>query len=683
MSCHKTGVILLRNFLSAVIGTILVSGITIAEAATPKVPSVTEIPVLKANPQQDTSCSRVGGYFMRSHYKEVNIDDAFISEVYKMYFDKVDHYRTLFTEGELENFKKDSKKMREALDSCRLAYPYELYQKVLNRRFEKYSYFLNVLDTDFDFSGHEEMVLDSSKAPYAKTQEQLKQYWKLLVANDVLSQTLNGTDIKKVKENLKKRYINTLRNIVKTKDEDAFSVFENAFASAIDPHTSYLSPDDSTNFDNEMNLEMEGIGAVLSQKDDYCEIVSLVPGSPADKVGKLRPKDKIIGVQQHKKGESNEMIDIVGMRLIEVVPMVKGSKGSKVTLQIMRGEGNIFNVDIVRDKVHLEDSAAKGTMKIVDGHKVGVLTVKSFYMNLSKDMDKEIQKMKKEGIEALVVDLRDNGGGALSEAINSSGLFFKTGPVVQVRDAIGNVSASSDTVNSSSYDGPLVVMINRLSASSSEIFAAALQDYGRALIVGDTSFGKGTVQQSRPLDRIYDFYDSPLGSIHYTIAKFYRINGGSTQIRGVTPDIKFPTLIDHNEIGEGNEPNALPWDQVRKADYKVFTDFSKYLPELTKKHQERIKIDPDFQDIDVLIKDYKKESEKNTISLNFDERKAKMDESEARSLVSVNRFLKAQGKPEVKKIKDLPNDFKGRDTFLDEAVNIAWNLAQQLRNDAK
>ncbi len=669
-----------RIALAVVLG----ASLTGTAFAQPKTPTESDIPSLKPEARQDTSCSRVRGYFLRSHYKGVRLDDSFVDQVYDMYFYNQDRYRTLFTESEINAFKSERKKLFSALDSCRLDYPYEMYQAYMKRRFEKYSYYLEVLKTDkFDFSGNDTVTVDTSRIPYRKSLEDLRQYWRQVVRSDYLNLKLSGFSDERIRKNLSKRYASILRNIVKSKNEDAFSAFENAFANAIDPHTSYLSPDDSASFDNSMNLEMEGIGAVLISKDEYCEIVSIVPGSPSEKSGRLKPKDRIIGVQQYKNGRPEEMVDVVGMLLTDIVPMVKGPKGSKVTLQIMRGDGasaSIFNVDIIRDRIHLEDSAAKGTVNTIDGRRVGVLTVKSFYMGLAKDMKKEIEKMKKENIEALVVDLRYNGGGSLPEAIDSSGLFFKSGPVVQVRDAVGYVSLNRDDDNVSSYDGPLVVLTNRLSASSSEIFAGALQDAGRAVIVGDTTFGKGTVQQSRPLDRIYDFYDKPLGSIHYTIAKFYRISGQSTQLRGVEPDIPFPSFSDYADFGENNEPNALPWDRINPAKYTKVGDLSVYLPDLKKKHENRVKNDPYYNKLTADYENYRKKRKENTISLNYEVRRAEQEKDKAEALRDTNDYLKSQGKPPVRSLDDLPSDFKGRDTLLLEAQHIALDLAQDMKS---
>ncbi|MGN1392971.1 MAG: carboxy terminal-processing peptidase [Succinivibrionaceae bacterium] len=671
------------KILSAMMGFVLGLGFVSNACAISQnieVPNIKDVKLLKGTSQQYTSCKRITSYFTMSHYKEIALDNDFAKEVYRMYFDLTDYYNNLFTEYELKSIKSESSKLLKAMDSCEISYVFDLFHRVSVRRFEKITYQLSELDKKIDFTIDEYKNIDThdpENREVYKTREDLENEWRKIVKNDLLNLMLSGKTEEKSKEILRKRYIYQLNNIVKFKNEDAFSVFENAFARSIDPHTSYLSPEASSNFDNEMNLSMEGIGAVLTQDDDYITVVSIVPGSPAEKSKQLKPKDKIIGVQQHKKDESDVMIDIIGWRVNDAVSLIKGEKGSKVTLEIQRGEGSsltTFKVELVRDKIKLEDSAAKGEVKEIDGRKVGVLTVKSFYMNLAKDMKREIEKLKSQGIEALVVDLRNNGGGALSEAIDSTGLFITKGPILQVRDSLGNVIDHKDKNEIENYTGPLVVLINRLSASSSEIFAAALQDYKRAVIVGDTSFGKGTVQQSRPLDRLYDFFDSNLGSIHYTIAKFYRISGGSTQLQGVKPDISFPIYIDHSKVGEVAEPNALIWDKVPKANYKYAGDVDKYLPQLIKKHEDRVSKNELFGIFKKQIEDSLQEDNKKVISLKYDIRKEEYDKKQAKTLFTTNALLRATGFPEIKNMKDLPSDFEPLDIFLIEAERIALDL---------
>lgn len=668
-----------KKFLPSVVGLLLGFCFTTADAAI-KVPQLSDLPDLKPGFRQETSCNRIYGYFTRSHYKEITVDSAFASKVFDRYYDTLDYTHSLFTEAEITKNKSQTADLVSSMKTCDLSYIYGLFKQVMQRRFERYSYYLEVLKNPMDFSEKETVAMDHSRLGYPKTMEELKHLWLLNVKSDFLNLKLSGKTDDKIKELLNKRYTNVLRTISQNNSEDAFSYFENAFATAIDPHTSYLSPIVASSFEDEMMLSMEGIGAVLTQDDDYTQIISLIPGSPAELSKKLKPKDRIIGVQQHTS-KDDQMVDVVGMRLIDVVPLVKGAKDSKVTLEIQRGEGagaSIFQVDLVRNKIRLEARAAKGEVKTINGRKVGVLTLKSFYMNLSEDMKKEIAKLQKENIEALVVDLRSNGGGALNEATLSSGLFIDKGPIVQVRDTIGNVGLQKDNDGKTFYSGPIVVLIDRFSASSSEIFAAALQDWGRAVVVGDTSYGKGTVQQSRPLDRIYDLFSDPLGSIHYTIAKFYRINGGSTQMKGVSPDISFPAIYNHSVFGEQDEPNALQWDQIASTNYQPYANLNTVVPALTLKHNERVKNDKGFIYTFNKAEKFNSLYKKNEISLNYEDRIAEQNKDEAEELDYINSYLTSIGKPTIKSLKDLPDDFEQPDCFLTEASNIALDLADKL-----
>lgn len=531
---------------------------------------------------------------------------------------------------------------------------------------------------NLDLNTNETIALDRTKAPFAKTEDDLKSLWEAELKNEFETQLLNGKTKAQAVERIKNRYIVAMRRISQYSSEDVFSAFENSFAAAIDPHTNYFGPVESENFNDDMNLSLEGIGAVLSQEDEYTVIVQIMPGSPAEKSKKLKPKDKIVAVKQ----EHGKFEDIIGWRLTEVVKKIKGKKGTKVVLEIERGEGaaaKTFNVELTRDKIRLQDKEAKSKVYTsYDGRKIGVITISSFYTDLSLNVKRELSKLESENVDGIIVDLRNNGGGLLPEAVYTTGLFIKDGPVVLVRDVNGNESAYDDTDASMLYKGPLVVLINRLSASSSEIMAAALQDYGRALIVGDTSYGKGTVQQSRPLTRLYDLIGADLGSIHYTIAKFYRINGGSTQLKGVTPDIAMPTLIDVTEFGEKTEPNALNWDKIAPSKYQKYSDPSFFVKDLMTLHEKRISTDPVFKVIQSERDRYYKLKNSKTLTLNFEERKKMFDEDEKITLKNTNIRLKAMHKKEVKSVKDLPDDFEYDDPILQETVNITSDYSDML-----
>ena len=645
-------------------------GYALVSEAKLTVPSLEQMPVLSPEERHETSCSRIYNYFTRAHYKIVDVNDDFAKNVIGRLMNYLDMNHSLYTQSEVDSIYAHTKSILNGINKCELDYPYSLYNENIKKRYQKYKFMIDNVSENLDLNTNETIALDRTKAPFAQTEDELKSLWMAELKNEFVTQLLNGKTKAQAVERIKNRYIVAMRRISQYSSEDVFSAFENSFAAAIDPHTNYFGPVESENFNDDMNLSLEGIGAVLSQEDEYTVIVQIMPGSPAEKSKKLKPKDKIVAVKQ----EHGKFEDIIGWRLTEVVKKIKGKKGTKVVLEIERGEGaaaKTFNVELTRDKIRLQDKEAKSKVYTsYDGRKIGVITISSFYTDLSLNVKRELSKLESENVDGIIVDLRNNGGGLLPEAVYTTGLFIKDGPVVLVRDVNGNESAYDDTDASMLYKGPLVVLINRLSASSSEIMAAALQDYGRALIVGDTSYGKGTVQQSRPLTRLYDLIGADLGSIHYTIAKFYRINGGSTQLKGVTPDIAMPTLIDVTEFGEKTEPNALNWDKIAPSKYQKYSDPSFFVKDLMALHEKRISTDPVFKVIQSERDRYYKLKNSKTLTLNFEERKKMFDEDEKITLKNTNIRLKAMHKKEVKSVKDLPDDFEYDDPILQETVNI-------------
>lgn len=653
-------------------------GYALVSEAKLTVPSLEQMPVLSPEERHETSCSRIYNYFTRAHYKIVDVNDDFAKNVIGRLMNYLDMNHSLYTQSEVDSIYAHTKSILNGINKCELDYPYSLYNENIKKRYQKYEFMIDNVSENLDLNTNETIALDRTKAPFAKTEDDLKSLWEAELKNEFETQLLNGKTKAQAVERIKNRYIVAMRRISQYSSEDVFSAFENSFAAAIDPHTNYFGPVESENFNDDMNLSLEGIGAVLSQEDEYTVIVQIMPGSPAEKSKKLKPKDKIVAVKQ----EHGKFEDIIGWRLTEVVKKIKGKKGTKVVLEIERGEGaaaKTFNVELTRDKIRLQDKEAKSKVYTsYDGRKIGVITISSFYTDLSLNVKRELSKLESENVGGIIVDLRNNGGGLLPEAVYTTGLFIKDGPVVLVRDVNGNESAYDDTDASMLYKGPLVVLINRLSASSSEIMAAALQDYGRALIVGDTSYGKGTVQQSRPLTRLYDLIGADLGSIHYTIAKFYRINGGSTQLKGVTPDIAMPTLIDVTEFGEKTEPNALNWDKIAPSKYQKYSDPSFFVKDLMALHEKRISTDPVFKVIQSERDRYYKLKNSKTLTLNFEERKKMFDEDEKITLKNTNIRLKAMHKKEVKSVKDLPDDFEYDDPILQETVNITSDYSDML-----
>ncbi len=673
----------------------------------------TLLPVLSPESQHATASKRIAASFTRGHYKKIKINDALSKEVFDRYIKQLDYSRNIFLASDITTLEKNSDGFDDVFARGKLSAAYDIYNLNMQRRLERYQFALDLLnspvisnktedknspETPFDFSKDEVFEYDREDAPWATSTAELDELWRIKVKSDVLNLLLAGKEWPKAKEVLIKRYKYAVKRIKQSESEDVFQLVMNSFARVVEPHTSYLSPRNAERFQMEMNLSLEGIGAVLRAEEDYTVIQSVISGGPADMSKGLKPKDRIVGVAQGEK----DFEDVIGWRLDDVVDKIKGPKGTTVRLQVLSGESDdisdIKEVTIVRDKIKLENKAAKsevyfegiGIEKLEkdteetentvkkdttkQGKKLGIITIPSFYNNLSRDVKKEIAKLKEQEVEGIIVDLRGNGGGSLPEATLLTGLFIDKGPVVQIRNGANRVDVHRDKDGISYYDGPLTVMVDRYSASASEIFAAAIQDYGRGIIVGEHTFGKGTVQQHRGLGRVYDLYEHPLGSIQYTIAKFYRINGGSTQHRGVLPDIAFPTAVDPEDWGESKEENALPWDQINRADYAKLNDVETDVTYLTSLYKERIKENSEFNYLLDDIETYKAEKDDKVISLNLETRKAEREERKSKRLIRTNERLAKLGKKQVEDLEDLPDDLDELDPFLDETVRITFDL---------
>ncbi|GAW96216.1 MULTISPECIES: carboxy terminal-processing peptidase [Colwellia] len=659
-------------------------GLSVSAIAFEKPHTPEELPVLMPESQHATASKRITARFTRAHYKKVVIDDALSAEVFDRYIKQLDYARNVFLATDIDDFQKYRLEFDTVLTRGKLAIAYDIYNLNMQRRLERYQYALSLLavkddKNPFDFTKEELYSFDREKSPWPASVAELDELWRLKVKSDVLNLTLTNKKWPKIKEVLNKRYNYAIKRLKQSESEDVFQLVMNSFARVVEPHTSYLSPRNAERFQVDMNLSLEGIGAELRSIEDYTVIHRIVSGGPADKSKQLKAKDKIVGVAQGEK----DFEDVIGWRLDDVVELIKGSKGTTVRLQILSGdsddEANIKVVSIVRDIIKLEDRAAKSELYLensddANSKKLGVITIPSFYNNLSKDVKKEIAKLQEQGVEGIIVDLRGNGGGSLPEATLLTGLFIDKGPVVQIRDGANRIQVQSDRDGISFFDGPLTVMVDRYSASASEIFSAAIQDYGRGVIIGEHTFGKGTVQQHRGLGRVYDLYDKPLGSIQYTIAKFYRINGGSTQHRGVLPDIAFPTAIDPEDWGESKEENALPWDQIERAKYTPLNDLGSDIDYLTSLYQQRIKDNPEFNYLLEDITIYQAEKDNKTISLNFATRKAERLQRKSKRLVRVNEQLALLGKAKITDLDDLSDELDDLDPFLDEAARITFDF---------
>jgi carboxyl-terminal processing protease len=638
---------------------------------------VEDLPKLTQESQHVASAKRVSSQFLRAHYKQIDLDDELSVKIFDRFIRSLDYNRNVFSIEDIKGFAAYKTKFDDAIERGNLSLAYEIYQLNMQRRTERYRFALGLLDKEFNFElPNDQFIYDREDAAWAKNNEELNELWRQRVKYDALNLKLAGKDWPKIQELLTKRYERAIKRLTQTSSEDVFQMVMNSFARSIEAHTSYLSPRNAERFQMEMNLSFEGIGAVLLSEDDFTTIRSVVPGGPADLSNNIKPEDKIVGVAQDKE----EFVDVIGWRLDEVVELIKGPKGSIVKLQLVKGSSESLVpvvVTLTRDKIKLEDRAAKSEVYIPNdgankGQKLGVISIPSFYNNLHQDVKKEIESLTEQSVQGIIVDLRGNGGGSLTESTLLSGLFIEKGPVVQIRDGAGRIRLEKDVDGKVFYNGPLTVLVDRYSASASEIFAAAMQDYNRALILGEQTFGKGTVQQHRPLGRIYDLYENPLGSVQFTIAKFYRIDGGSTQHKGVIPDILFPSVINHDEWGESQQENALPWDSIARANYTTYGENKNTVKGLTDLHNQRIK--KEFNYIYEDIERYKLKKEDKTISLIESERLKEKTEIEQRNLMRINERLVRLGLEKVENLDDLPEELEAVDPFLEEAANITYDV---------
>lgn len=624
----------------------------------------------KPNDQHSISTKRVTARLTQSHYEKFKLDDEFASKIFNRYIDFLDPAHNTFLQSDVEEMRaKYGTKLDDQLYAGELSAAFDMYDLMTKRRYERYKYALSLLDKEPDLKANDQIEVERDKAPFPKTTAEADKLWEERVKNDIINLYLKEKKWPEIKKTLVKRYDLAIKRLTQIKADDILQTYLNAFAREIDPHTSYLSPRAAKAFQESMNLSLEGIGATLSMEDDITSIRSLVPGAPAARSKKISVGDKIVGVGQ---GEKGEIEDVIGWRLDDVVDKIKGKKGSVVRLEIEPEKGGKTKIiSLTRDKVRIEDSAAKLSVDKVDGKNIAVIKIPSFYIGLTSDVRKLLSQMKEKKADALIIDLRENGGGSLTEVIELSGLFIKEGPVVQVRDAFNRIKVHEDPeADKSIYDGKLMVMINRHSASASEIFAAAMQDYNRAIIVGQQTFGKGTVQQSRSLNFVYDLDKDPLGYIQYTIQKFYRINGGSTQLKGVDADIKFPEIINAAKTGESFEDNALPWDKIPAASYQEAGHARDAVETLTQKHEERVAKNPEFIVVNEDIAIRKERDERKFMSLNLAERQKENKEDEERRLKNLNERFKREGKKPLKDIDALPKDYEAPDFYLKETEQM-------------
>ncbi|WP_245742701.1 carboxy terminal-processing peptidase [Marinobacter segnicrescens] len=591
-----------------------------------------------------------------THFRDQAINDELADEVFDDYLDYLDGQRVYLTQEDIRDFQPLKAEMAAALRTGQLQPGFEIYNRVQQRIIERMDYALGLLDDgldQFDFSSDDEILLDRSETEWEPDQEALDKLWNKRIRNAVLGQRLNGSGDDEIIEVLTRRYESQRKRVSQMRSEDAFQAYMNAFTGTWDPHTNYFSPRNSENFNINMSLSLEGIGAVLQSDNEYTKVVRLVPGGPAARQGQLGPADRIVSVKQE---DDDTPTNVIGWRLDEVVDLIRGPRGSTVTLEVVPANASdetvTRSIDIKRDKVKLEEQSASSEVIELErnGEKylIGVIDIPTFYADFqamqqgdpnykstTRDVRRLLEKLRNEqNVDGLVVDLRNNGGGALHEANDLVGLFIDQGPTVQIRSSDNQVQVLSDQDPSVAWDGPMVVLVNRMSASASEIFAGAIQDYGRGLVVGSQTFGKGTVQAVRSLNH---------GQLKITQSKFYRVSGGSTQHRGVIPDIEIPSRVDTTRIGEDALERALPWDQIEAVPHTRYFDFSGMIDELRDRHASRFDESPEFRLLQQEI-DFLREQRKTTmVSLNEDQRRDYQQQLEHRQLTIANARREIKG----------------------------------------
>jgi len=566
------------------------------------------------------------------HYSEINIDDNFSSAAFDSYLDTLDGSHLYFLKSDVDELSVYRYTLDDSLKAGSVEPGFEIYNRYYKRVLERLIYAINRIETnipEMDFTLDESIGIDREDAPYANTVAELDEIWRLRLKNSVLSLRLTDDTNEEIEEKLSKRYRNQLSQILKTNERDIFQTYLSTVAKAVDPHTAYFSPRDSENFNMGLSLSLQGIGAQLTSEDEYTKVVELIKGGPAERGAELKAGDRIIAIGQ---GVEGDLQDVVGMRLDDVVSQIRGEKGTVVRLNVIPAdavtESSATEVSITRDTVKLEDQSAKKEVIELSysgqDYKIGVIDLPTFYFDFeaasrgeedfkssTRDVRNLLEELKEEEVDAVVVDLRNNGGGSLSEANQLVGLFIETGATVQIRYSgirNGFTRPFGDNDPEVAYDGPLAVLVNRTSASASEIFAGAIQDYQRGVVLGGQTFGKGTVQEIIPMD---------YGQVKLTRSKFYRISGASTQHRGVIPDITFPDFYDaYEDIGESSLDGALPWDTVRPVEYRTYHSIQTILPELQNLHDERAKTSPDFIYLLGQIERTRTLREKETLSLN-------------------------------------------------------------------
>ena len=658
---------------------------------------------LKPEPQQGLVARELVKVIENAHYKKVKINDSISSVIYDRYLKRLDEGRNYLLASDVKGFEKFRYELDNDLREGDLSAMFLMYNVLQKRYEERLRYSISQVNKSFDFSKNETYTYNREKMPWLASTTAANELWTNRVKYDLLNLKLTGTDASKNAQTLKQRYENLLSQVEKTNSSDAFQAMMDAFTESIDPHTNYFVPARAQEFNEEMARTFEGIGARLQLENEVVKVVEVIPGGPAFKAKTLQPNDRIIAVAQGKDGE---FVDVIGWRIDNTVQKIKGPRGTIVRLKIIPAGQELSSqpkiVSLVRDKVVLEDQSAKKSIKTIKSgnktYKIGVIDIPGFYVDFkayqagdpnykstTRDVKLLIDTLKQQNVDGIVIDLRQNGGGSLMEAIELTGLFIKTGPVVQVRD-VRRTEINADEDPSIAWTGPLGIMVDRFSASASEIFAAAIQDYGRGVIMGTQTYGKGTVQSAIDMSRFISPVDDLLlkaqngnkkdgpanaprfGQINLTMAKFYRINGSSTQHRGVVPDVQFPMVFPADKYGESSEPSALPFDSIKPSSYHQVANLAAIRPELQKAHEQRMKSSAEYKYLLDDINQFRKREAETSVTLNEVQLKKEREEQEAKTLSRDNARRALQGLPPLKKGEVKPKD--DNDFVQDESLQV-------------
>jgi len=658
------------------------AGSTGAPAATGLLPSGAVAPT----PQQRMLAPRIAGILEQNHYRHIPIDQHLSPLVYQHFLTTLDGQHNYFLASDIASFDRWKYRFGDMIHTGELDPAYLIFNVFQQRNREHIAYALKLLDTEPDWTTDESFTVDREHAAWPTTQAQMDELWRLRVKNDAISLMLTGKTWPQTADILRKRYQSMLRRIGEVSPEDVFEALMNSYCASYDPHSNYFSPRSSEEYRIQMSLSYEGIGASLGQTDDYVTVTNILPGGPAAADGTLKPNDRITAVGQ---GATGALVDIIGWRLDDVVQLIRGREGTVVRLQILPAGATPGTAErtlaLTRNKVTLQNEAPKKEVRQItrNGHlyKIGIITVPSFYNDMEEagggnttnrsttnDVRRLLQQLSAAGgVDALVLDLRGDGGGYLPEAIGLTHLFINHGPVVQLRDTTGQLEVLDEPDSGQAYTGPLAVLVDRTSASASEIFAGAIQDYHRGLIIGQTTFGKGTVQSVIPLDR---WSSQPVqGQVTVTIGKFYRVTGESTQLRGVTPDISLPSPISPTDVGESVMDNALPWDRIEPANFHALAPRPTLVQTLATEQSDRAQHNADYQWLLETLAMLDQDRREKTLSLNLVQRQQQRTQQDQMRLADENARRAADGLMPLKAVGDI-NATDEPDVILAQAADI-------------